>query len=113
MKCVVCTSKTKVVESRDDKRRRECLSCGYRFNTVEVEATGEGSHPSSGTRNKPLARKVRPKKVKVPSKEVVPTPAVDPSPFHVAEHRKTKVGAIEDLREAKALREFDENWYGN
>lgn len=108
MNCVECGNKTKVTESRDTKRRRECLVCGHRFNTVEVEAFGEGSHPSSKTRNKPLARKARPKKVQAPPKEGVPTPAVDPSPFHVANHRKTKAGLIEDLLEAKALRKLDE-----
>lgn len=113
MKCVVCTSKTKVVESRDYKRRRECLSCGYRFNTVEVEATGEGSHPSSGTRNKPLVRKARAKKVQATSKEVVPAPAVEPSPFHVADQRKTKAGVIEDLREDRALQKLESDWYGD
>lgn len=41
MKCPHCTAETKVLESRhaDDglaiRRRRECLQCGRRFNTME------------------------------------------------------------------------------
>ena len=41
MKCPVCASKTKVNDSRVNvdtvDRRRECLGCGYRFNTVELD----------------------------------------------------------------------------
>jgi transcriptional regulator NrdR family protein len=40
MTCPVCKKKTKVVDSREMIsgsvwRRRECLCCGYRFNTME------------------------------------------------------------------------------
>ena len=41
MTCPKCCSKTKIWDSRmqDDakRRRRECLSCGYRFITIEVD----------------------------------------------------------------------------
>lgn len=41
MKCPKCNSaKSKVNDSRDHcdniKRRRECLQCGFRFNTIET-----------------------------------------------------------------------------
>ena len=41
MTCPNCNSRTKVVDSRTDEdsteRRRECVACGYRFTTVEVD----------------------------------------------------------------------------
>ena len=41
MTCPKCCSKTRIWDSRmqDDakRRRRECLSCGYRFITIEVD----------------------------------------------------------------------------
>lgn len=41
MKCPICGGPTKVVDSRPLRgttwRRRECLSFGHRFNTLEVE----------------------------------------------------------------------------
>jgi transcriptional regulator NrdR family protein len=41
MTCPECNGKTKVVDSRTDEdstlRRRECIDCGYRFSTVEVD----------------------------------------------------------------------------
>ena len=41
MNCPVCGEKTKVVDSRSDcesvSRVRECLKCGYRFKTIELE----------------------------------------------------------------------------
>lgn len=41
MTCPECGEKTKVLESKDNEdfveRRRECYSCGYRFNTIEVD----------------------------------------------------------------------------
>lgn len=42
MTCPKCNGKTKTIDSRADEdsvsRRRECLSCGYRFSTVEIDA---------------------------------------------------------------------------
>lgn len=39
--CSKCKSDTKVIDSRPrergTKRRRECLSCNYRFSTIEIE----------------------------------------------------------------------------
>ena len=41
MTCPNCNEKTKVIESNafEDsiERRRECLACGYRFNTIEID----------------------------------------------------------------------------
>lgn len=42
MTCPICGGKTRVVDSRQPdvetvRRRRECLECGYRFNTEERE----------------------------------------------------------------------------
>lgn len=41
MDCPLCRGATKVVDSRRDddgvRRRRECLECGYRFNTMEFD----------------------------------------------------------------------------
>lgn len=43
MKCPICNSSSKIVDARayDEKaakkRRRECLNCGLRWNTIEVE----------------------------------------------------------------------------
>lgn len=41
MTCPKCNEKTKVIESITDEdstiRRRECLACGYRFSTVEID----------------------------------------------------------------------------
>lgn len=42
MKCPVCGGDTVVVDSRTEvdciNRRRKCLGCDYRWNTVEVDA---------------------------------------------------------------------------
>lgn len=40
MNCIYCEGETKVVDSRptnknEIRRRRECLTCGYRFTTME------------------------------------------------------------------------------
>ena len=41
MTCPKCNEKTKVIESRSDEdsteRRHECLVCGYRFTTIEID----------------------------------------------------------------------------
>jgi len=41
MTCPKCYAKTKVIDSRTDEdsteRRRECLECGYRFSTIEID----------------------------------------------------------------------------
>lgn len=41
MTCPKCFEKTKVIDSRPDddyvERRRECLECGYRFSTIEID----------------------------------------------------------------------------
>ena len=41
MTCPKCYKKTKVIDSRSDEdsteRRRECLVCGYRFSTIEID----------------------------------------------------------------------------
>ena len=41
MTCPDCNEKTKVIDSTafEDsiERRRECLACGYRFNTIEID----------------------------------------------------------------------------
>lgn len=36
MKCPSCSGVTRVLETRDDRRRRACEECGHRFSTVEV-----------------------------------------------------------------------------
>ena len=43
MTCPVCGSETKVINTRElgedrVRRRRECMRCAYRFNTIEIEA---------------------------------------------------------------------------
>lgn len=35
MKCPICGGKTKVIDSRKNQRRRECINCLTRFNTTE------------------------------------------------------------------------------
>lgn len=43
MTCPKCAGRTKVYDCRPDEagetktRRRECLECGYRFKTIEIE----------------------------------------------------------------------------
>ena len=41
MTCPKCSGKTKVIDSRPDVdsvwRKRECLECKYRFETIELE----------------------------------------------------------------------------
>ena len=41
MKCPRCQHPSRVVESREPKRRRHCLSsaCGHRWTTVEISTT--------------------------------------------------------------------------
>ena len=40
MKCPRCQHDSRVVETREPKRRRQCLSpaCGHRWSTVEISA---------------------------------------------------------------------------
>jgi len=42
MTCPVCGGDTKINDSRSSgerlRRRRECLKCGHRFTTIEVDA---------------------------------------------------------------------------
>lgn len=41
MTCPKCYEKTKVIDSTTDEdsttRRRECMACGYRFSTIEID----------------------------------------------------------------------------
>lgn len=41
MQCPNCGDDTRVIDSRPDDesvaRRRECVACKYRFNTIEIE----------------------------------------------------------------------------
>ena len=41
MMCPTCGNQTKVIDSEASsdsvKRRRKCLSCGYRYSTVEID----------------------------------------------------------------------------
>lgn len=41
MTCPKCNESTKVIDSRTDEdsteRRRECVVCGFRFSTVEID----------------------------------------------------------------------------
>ena len=41
MTCPNCNNKTRVIDSTTDEdsttRRRECMECGYRFSTVEID----------------------------------------------------------------------------
>ena len=41
MTCPKCNGKTEIVDTRADddavKRRRQCLECGYRFSTIEID----------------------------------------------------------------------------
>lgn len=41
MTCPVCGGDTRIIDSRDKeefkKRRRKCLECGYKFNTIEID----------------------------------------------------------------------------
>lgn len=59
MRCSKCGSDTKVLETRANedglpKRRRECLSCGYRFNTLEIE---ENPKPRQEKPSEPKVKK--------------------------------------------------------
>lgn len=36
MKCPSCGGLTRVLETREDRRRRACEACNHRFSTVEV-----------------------------------------------------------------------------
>jgi hypothetical protein len=36
MNCPKCDAGTHVLETRQSRRRRQCLSCGYRFSTIET-----------------------------------------------------------------------------
>lgn len=41
MTCPKCNEKTRVIDSTTDEdsttRRRECVACGYRFSTIEID----------------------------------------------------------------------------
>jgi len=35
VKCPICQSNTKVLQTNEEQRRRECKNCGYRYTTIE------------------------------------------------------------------------------
>lgn len=114
MKCPFCNGKTRVIDARDNKRRRECLSFGTRFNTAEVVTTGPGSHPSSGSRGYIPKRVKKPKpkpRVKVTKVENAdPIVELEYEPeFHEATDTKTLAGKIQDVIEARKAEKDD--WY--
>jgi len=53
MKCPACDSATHVLETRETRRRRRCLTCDHRFTTIEVLA--ETPDMPSAPRPKPKA----------------------------------------------------------
>lgn len=81
MRCPKCQSDTKVLETRTieaglPKRRRECLSCSYRFNTLEIledakprqeKVREEKPKPKSSKASRP--RQVTVKKDRQPTRE--------------------------------------------
>lgn len=36
MNCPVCDQKSRVLETDQTSRRRECMGCGHRFTTIEI-----------------------------------------------------------------------------
>jgi transcriptional regulator NrdR family protein len=36
LNCPVCSQDTRVLQTRDPERRRECTACGHRFTTTEI-----------------------------------------------------------------------------
>lgn len=42
MKCQRCSGDSRVIETREPKRRRECTSCGHRWTTFELSAAEVG-----------------------------------------------------------------------
>ena len=60
MKCD-CGGRTRVLDSRGDYRRRECLTCGVRFSTAETVVGRQGVHMQA----EPVAEKKRPRKRRV------------------------------------------------
>ncbi len=81
MKCPKCEAGTRVLETRDVRRRRACEACDYRFFTHEVIA-GES------TMGRP--------KVKAPKVTVTPEQAVE-----IGRKRTEARRRVEDIKEKK------------
>lgn len=50
MKCQRCNGGSRVIATREPKRRRECTTCGYRWSTVELSAEEVGKLRADGVR---------------------------------------------------------------
>lgn len=57
MQCVKCKHDTHVLQTRGVRRRRECLSCGHRFTTIEQLLIGSLNADAEPKERKPKVEK--------------------------------------------------------
>ena len=50
MKCPRCQSDSRVIATREPKRRRQCTACGHRWSTVELSAAEVGKMRAEAVR---------------------------------------------------------------
>jgi len=105
MFCQSCGGKTRVVDSRAERRRRECLKCKARFSTIELVVDDNDTPvvPAAVARPAPVKR-VRP--ARGPAKP----PAPARTPRKEQEYRGSVRLRIEELRDARALKELDDDY---
>jgi transcriptional regulator NrdR family protein len=109
MNCIQCNGNTKVIDSRNVRRRRECLVCKHRFTTIELlekdveklmeqkieEAAPEKQRAEVALKKPKAPKKATPNKNNTISKSVI-------------KNNSDARRKIEDLREQRRLREdFD------
>jgi len=100
MNCPKCNAATKVIDRRNERRRRECLSCGHRFSTIEMIAE-RGSKLTVSEPVAPVAKEAKPR---------VRKPTQKPSAVTVGVIKRNADARrkLEDMREAKSLKDdFD------
>lgn len=101
MNCPKCNGSTKVADRRGVRRRRECLSCGHRFSTIEMLASDVPKKVAESIRAAEPAPKPKAEKKVAPKRtNSVSTVAIKRN----ADARRK----IEEMRERKSLRDdFD------
>jgi hypothetical protein len=107
MNCPKCEGSTQVIDRRGVRRRRECKVCAHRFTTEEVLLGTPPRGPKPKKSRVYVPKVKREVKKRKPAEKPEPALEVASTPVEV---KKPSRWAVEDLREARRLRELEEDW---
>jgi transcriptional regulator NrdR family protein len=93
MKCPKCDGGTKVVDRRENRRRRECLLCKHRFSTLEVLPDAVAK------KVEPVIENVRAEKPKAPPK--IAPKRTNPITVSAVKRNADARRKIEELRDSR------------